>query len=319
MVISVGNLTVGGTGKTTCVELMAKKFIACRKQVAVLSRGYGGGGREYVLAWGSGGLLINGTAQAPTELLADEPQVLAQRLGGVPVLVGPDRVKSGRRAISQFGAEVIVLDDGFQHRRLARDCDIVLVRTRMPFGGWQVFPRGPMRENISALRRADIIVITKADEALESVGALTEHLHALAPSATIVATAHEPIGLEDVTTRQPYQLSRLDGARVGLLSSIGDPEGFEATVKQLHATIAWHRTFPDHYRYRLADWKALARPSSGVRPDAIVTTEKDWVRLRPLVAAGGSSSVPLWVLRVHMKVLSGEHELDDRLARVPCG
>ena len=313
-VVSVGNLTVGGTGKTTCVEFVARKLQAMGKRVAVLSRGYGGMRRDYWLRTDSGRLLVNGEPIAAHDGLADEPQLLAEHLDGVPVLVGRRRDRTGRVAASQFGVETVILDDGFQHRRLARDCDIVLIHARMPFGGWPVLPRGPMREPLSALSRAHVMIITKADEALGTLGALAERLRSLNPDAAVLTAVHEPSALQDAMTEQPLDLSRLEGLRVGLVSSIGDPDGFEATVQRLHATVAWHRAFPDHHRYQAAEWAALQR-TPGTRPAAIVTTEKDWLRLKP-VAGRDQLEVPLWVVRVRLRILTGESLLDDRLAGV---
>jgi tetraacyldisaccharide 4'-kinase len=312
-VVSVGNLTVGGTGKTTCVELVARKLQTMGQRVAVLSRGYGGAPRDYWLQADAGRLLLNGEPLASADGLADEPQLLAQRLEGVPVLVGRRRDRTGRLASTRFGAQTVILDDGFQHRRLARDCDIVLIHARMPFGGWRLLPRGPMREPLAALSRAHVLIITKADEALTTLGALEERLRSLNPEAALLTAIHEPAALRDALTGQPMDLRRLEGLRVGLVSSIGDPAGFEATVQRLHATIAWHRAFPDHYRYHPTDWTALGQHPQGLRPEAVVTTEKDWLRLQPVVGAQ-RPEVPLWVLGVRLKILHGEALLDARLA-----
>ena len=311
-VVSVGNLTVGGTGKTACVELIARKLAVLGKRVAILSRGYGGLRGEYWLRSSGQGLEVNGLARG-ADGLADEPQMLAAHLEGVPILVGARRDRSGRRAVAEFGAEALILDDGFQHRRVMRDCDIVLVHARMPLGGWALLPRGPMREPMAALRRAHVVMVTKADEAFETVGALTERLHAFNPDAALVTAMHEPVRVTDGISGESHGPKRLEGARVGLVSSIGDPAGFEATVQRLHAGVAWHRMFPDHHRYRPEDWDDICAQVRQHAPEAIVTTEKDWVRLRSL-ATGRPPTVPVWILAVAMKVVSGEGELDARLA-----
>lgn len=312
-VISVGNLTVGGTGKTTCVELIVKKLQARGHRVAVLSRGYAGSRRAYWLRSDHGRLTVNGEGQEATDGLADEPQLLARHLDGVPVFVGARRERTGRLACERAGADTLVLDDGFQHRRVARDCDIVLVNARMPLGGWACLPRGPMREPLRSLRRAHVIMITKADEALNMLSAVEERLRSVNPEAALVSTAHEPATLVDGFTGEAHDPKRLEGRRVGLLSSIGDPQGFEATIQRLHATVSWHRAYPDHYAYRAADWTALAQRQAGGRPDAIVTTEKDWVRLQSVVG-NRPLDVPLWVLGIRLRILHGEDALDARLA-----
>jgi tetraacyldisaccharide 4'-kinase len=318
-VVSVGNLTVGGTGKTACVELIAKKLASQGRQVCVLSRGYGGSRRDYWLRAEAGELLIDGRREGTREGLADEPQLLARRLEGVPVVVGARRDRTGRWACERLQPDVIILDDGFQHRRLGRACDIVLVQARMPFGGWPLLPRGPMREPLSSLRRAHIVIITKADEALERLGAISDRLRALAPQAVLVSAVHEPQSLIDVATGARQEPSRLAGRRVALVSSIGDPEGFEATVRRLQAAVSWHWTLPDHYRYVPQDWDVLRARLEGAGLDAVVTTEKDWVRLRPCSVGRQSLAVPLRVLSVRMKLLMGEDELDARLAAVRPG
>ena len=323
-VVSVGNLTVGGTGKTACVELIASMLARQGRRVAILSRGYGGRSGGYWLRWEEGRVAVHSLdgAPAPSDAhadpagLADEPQLLARHLPGMPVVVGRRRDRTGRLACEQLQAETLILDDGFQHRRLARDCDIVLVHARMPFGGWAVLPRGPMREPMESLRRADVLIITKADETLETVGALRERLRAFNREAALVTASHAPTSLADPLGDAHHPLNRLDGARVGLLSSIGDPAGFEATVHRLHATIDWHRQFPDHHPYRPEDWEAVAAAASSGGTDAIVTTEKDWVRLEPAVRRGPAAPVPLWVLGIRMQLLSGEDDLDARLAGV---
>lgn len=326
-VVSIGNLTVGGTGKTACVELITKKLIAMGKHVAVLSRGYGGARRDYWLRWDGGRLSIDGQPVVDAEGLpphqniwcgglADEPQLLARHLAGVPVVVGSRRDRTGAFACRSFGCDAVILDDGFQHRRVHRDCEIVLVHVRMPFGGWAVLPRGPMREGLSSLKRAHVLLVTKADEAFERLGALTERLRSLNPHASLVTAVHEPRELLDCVTGARHEPQRLNGLRVGLVSSIGDPAGFETTVRRLHAAILWHHAFPDHYRYRPVDWDMILGQISASRPDAVITTEKDWVRLQPCTAHCAASAVPLWVLSVQMKILDGETALDDRLARL---
>ena len=313
-VVSVGNLTVGGSGKTACTELIANKLKARGCRVAVLSRGYGGRRRAYWLRWENGKLLLNGQTGAAHDGLADEPQLLAQHLEGIPIVVGARRDRTGRLAATKFQADVVILDDGFQHRRLARDCDIVLIQSRMPLSGWDMLPRGPMREGLTALARAHIVIITKADQSLNTVGALTERLRMINPNAAFATAEHAPDQVMDGLVGKSMELTRLDGLRLGLLSSIGDPEGFEATIGRCQANICWHKAFPDHHKYREADWTAIMKHVEGNRPDAVVTTEKDWVRLKHLVSDRPLRSVPVWVLTVRMHLLSGEEAVDAQLA-----
>lgn len=308
-VVSIGNLTVGGTGKTACAILVARKLARLGKQVAVLSRGYGGARDRYTLQSGAGGLLIDGQPGEAAAGLADEPQLLAQALDGVPVLVDARRDRSGRAACEQFGAQAVVLDDGFQHRQLRRDCDIVLLQAGMPPSGWPILPRGPMREPMSALRRADIVIITKADERLDTVAVLREQVRRVKRELVVATAAHAPTTVRDPRNGTSEPASALAGRRVALVSSIGDPAGFEATVRRLEAQVAWHQAFPDHHRFTPADW---AQVQHAPQPGLILTTEKDWVRLRAVVPPGA----PVKVLGVDMQILSGEDALDARLARL---
>ncbi len=317
-VISVGNVTVGGTGKTACVELLATKLQRLGKRVAILSRGYGSRlPQPYWLQQHDGRLLLNGQAEPSRDGVADEPQLLALHLAEVPVVVGSRREQTGRQACEQLRAEALILDDGLQYRRLHRNCEIVLVNGRMPLGGWPLFPRGPMREPLTSLRRADVIIITKVDQSLEVSAALQERLRDINPFAIMATAIHEPVGLSDGATHERLPLEQLEGRRISLLSSIGDPEGFEQTVRRLGATVVSHAAYPDHHRYALDNWQAALRSASHARAEALLTTEKDLMRLHRLVGEGpGGGSLPVWVLRIRMSLLSGEALLDDRLAAV---
>ncbi len=317
-VISVGNVTVGGTGKTICVELLASKLQQLGLRVVVLSRGYGGHRPgPYTLTRQAGQLCVDGAPVAQQNGLADEPQLLAMHLNGVPVVVGARREHTGRYACASLGADVLLLDDGFQHRQLYRDCDVVLVQARMPLGGWPLFPRGPMREPLSALQRAQIMIITKVDQSLEVSAALQERLKAINPEAVIATAMHEPVDLWDPFSDTTLPLQQLERRRVSLVSSIGDPEGFEQGIRRLGAVVASHHAFPDHHAYTAQEWAAVLAKASSAQAEAVVTTEKDVMRVRPVWRQdAGASVVPVWVLRVRMRLLSGEALLDARLAAV---
>ena len=317
-VISVGNLTVGGTGKTTCVEALVRKLQRYGLRVGVLSRGYAGKRRHpYWLLHQDGRVLVDGQAEAQADVLADEPQLLAWHLPGVPIGVGPRRDETGWEAIERFKVDALILDDGFQHRRLARACDIVLISARMPLGGWRLLPAGPMREPLGALSRAHVIIITKADESLSTVSALREHLQSINPRAVVAAAAHEPVGLLD-PAGAPVPLARLERMPVGLLSSIGDPQGFADTICGLGAAIVSDAVYPDHHRYTMAEVRAALSAAAAAGAAHVITTEKDLMRLRPLLAELGPTQPTVWVLQIRMRFISGEDMLDARLAAV-CG
>ena len=319
-VISVGNLEVGGTGKTTCIEYLAAQLASQGRRVAVLSRGYGvRASRPSWLSVQRGRLMVDGKPAMDAGHLPDEPQVLARHLLGVPVVVDSRRDAAGELAIERFQSDVLLLDDGFQHRRLHRDLDIVLISARMPLGGWPLLPRGPMREPLSSVGRANVIIVTKVNRSLEVAAALQERLHALNERALIATAMHEPHALREEPSGASLQLARLQNARVCLLSSVGDPDGFEDTVAGLGATVAAHITYPDHHRYRAEDWRQVRERAAEFKVEAIVTTEKDAVRLAPFVQERSHAEVPLWVVRVHWRMLSGEDEFHSRLARVCAG
>jgi tetraacyldisaccharide 4'-kinase len=261
-------------------------------------------------------LLVNGSPADDGQAIADEPRLLAQHLQEVPVLVGRRREQTGRQACQAFHATALILDDGLQYRRLHRDCEIILVNANMPLRGWPLLPRGPMREKLSALRRADIVIVTKADHALDTVAALQERLRTYSPTAVMACAVHEPVDLRDELTGHSIGLDQLSTARVHLLSSIGDPDGFERTVQQVGATVLSHRRFPDHYRYRASDVREFASRLTASDSSLAVTTEKDAVRMAVLRPAMRGMGFTLWVLHVRMKLISGEPEIDDRLAAV---
>ena len=312
-VISVGNLSVGGTGKTPCVEWVASALTAAGRRVGVLSRGYGGRSRApYAIRHVGGRLLVDEAPCEHPEELPDEPQLLAAHLPETPIVVGAKRAQTGQLACERFGATALVLDDGFQHRQLARDCDIVLVSARMPLSGWPLLPAGPMREPLSSLRRAHIVIITRADQSLEMVGALREGLRQWNESVAVATAMHEPVGVRDLATGATLPLTKLEGARVLLVSSIGDPDGFEQTAKSVGAAVAGHRIFPDHHRYGAEDWAQLAGPAAGAQ--AILTTEKDAVRLHRVAPADPAR--PVWVLNIRLKFLSGEEGVHARIRAV---
>jgi tetraacyldisaccharide 4'-kinase len=312
-VISVGNLTLGGTGKTSCVEWLSDKLISQKKHVAILSRGYGNSCRKsYRLTFANGEFFCNGESVAPYKL-PDEPMLLAMHLEKASVLVGRQREKTGWCAIEECRADVLILDDGFQYRRLSRDLEVVLVSADMPFCGWPIFPRGPMREPISSISRADIVVVTKADQFPDSVVALKENLARINPKAVFATAAHEAFVLKEIPSGKLLGLESLSNMKVSLLSSIGDPSSFEESVRRLGSAIISHSIFPDHYRYNEKDIKQVFGNAKKLSADAIITTEKDLMRLGHLIANEASLETPIFVLEVSMRMLTGENDVDNRL------
>ncbi len=284
-VISVGNLTVGGNGKTPMVLLLAERLRAAGRRPAIVSRGYGGTHRDGVHR-------VHPHTSAIEA--GDEPVLLARRTG-LPVYVAPARVEGAREAAAQ-GADVILLDDGFQHWALGRDLDLVLLDAARPFGGGHLLPAGRLREPRAALARADVVVAHRGDAAAPApvTGLRADVEVAIRPRAlATVAGAEVP-------------LSELAGRDVALAAAIARPERFEATVAGLGARVAERLWVRDHEMIDVAMLRALGR-----RHGRVVITEKDAARL----PTDGLDDLPLWVLTIEMVILAGEAALDAAVAR----
>lgn len=288
-VVSVGNLTLGGTGKTPMVEWVARWLRGRGLRVAILSRGYGS-----------------------TEGLNDEGRVLEQNLPDVPHLQGRDRVALARIAPEELESQVLVLDDGFQHRRLARDLDIVLLDALDPFGQGKLFPRGLLREPIGSLRRADLVVLSRADLVPASTRARIRHIaERWAGPRRWVEARQAPRDLIDSEGRSG-PVEELAGQPVAAFCGIGNPEGFRRTLDGLGVRVAGFRTFPDHHAYTAREVAELGRWARELSAGLALTTQKDLVKLRtPTLGA-----VPLRALRIGLEVLDGREHLDDALERI---
>ena len=265
-VISIGNLTVGGTGKTPLTAWIASHLLEEGRRPAVVSRGYGGGsGRGPCFVSRGMGPLV------PASVGGDEPVLLARRLPGVMVVVGSDRV-AGARAAREAGADVVVLDDGFQHRRLARDLDLVLLDARDPFGAYRLLPSGPLREPVASLARAHAVLVTRSRPG-EPFPFLERVIRRHAGDLPVLRAGHRTAGFVDARgNAQPPP------ARAVAFSGIGSPDAFLADLLGEGVEVAAERRFPDHHRYRdaeLAEIEALARTHGAVP----VATEKDLARL----------------------------------------
>jgi tetraacyldisaccharide 4'-kinase len=299
-VISIGNVAVGGAGKTPAAIAVSARLAARGRRVAVLSRGYGASRSDpRVVSDGSRVLLGAGEA-------GDEPTLLARRLPGVAVLCGPRRAALAVTAVATLGADVLVLDDGFQHRALARDLDVVVLDAANPFGNGHLLPRGPNREPRAALRRAGLVWLSRVDQA--DAEAL-EALRALAVEATgrdAVESRHAPVDVVDGTLARSLGREALRGARVLALCGLARPGAFRRTLAALGAEVVAERAFPDHHRFtdRELDEALRAADAAGARA---VTTEKDAVRLAPARAADPR----LCAVRIDAELVRGE----DRLAR----
>jgi tetraacyldisaccharide 4'-kinase len=286
-VISVGNLTLGGTGKTPCVEYVADFYRQRDLRVAIVSRGYGSH---------SGG--------------NDEALLLEENLPDVPHLQGPDRAALARAAFEELESEVLVLDDAFQHRRLARDLDIVLVDATDPWGQGYLFPRGLLREPPGGLGRAHAVLLTRCDQvtSLER-DRLSKRIAALAPHATLAMTSHRAVEL--VNGAESTSLLALRERPVAAFCGIGNPEAFRRTLTDLGAVVREFRVYPDHHAYTRKDVDELRAWARQQATDCVVvTTQKDLVKLR-LPRLG---PLALWALRVQLQFETGKDEFDRSLS-----
>jgi tetraacyldisaccharide 4'-kinase len=302
-VVSVGNLAVGGAGKTPVALAIAARLGALGRRVAILSRGYGAAARgTRVVSDGARTLL------APAHA-GDEPALLARRLPGARVLCGPSRARLARLAVDELGADALVLDDGFQHRALARDLDVVVVDASNPVGNGRLLPRGPNREPWSALRRAGLVWLTRADAAAPDALARLREDAARATGTAPVESRYAVTDVVDGALERSFGAGALRGARVLQLCALARPEGFRRTLEALGAEVVAVRAFRDHHWFADGELRAAldaARAAGAV----LATTEKDAMRL-PLALAADPA---LRVVRVEAELLAGEASLASRLA-----
>jgi tetraacyldisaccharide 4'-kinase len=301
-VISVGNVTVGGTGKTPLVIYLAEKLKEKNRKVAILTRGYRRKKKQMVKLTKQTRERINWVD------VGDEPYLLAGRLVDVPILVSKRRATSGRHAVRELGSETLILDDGFQHLKLSRDLDIVVIDSTNPFGNGRLLPAGILREPLTSLRRADLFVVTKIDQASstdELIGILKGHN----PQAPIVESIYRVRSVEDLVSGHPVEPKDIRGKSAFAFSGIGNPTSFETSLKQLGIRVLKHRKFRDHHAYGTKDIADIKRQAEESGADFIVTTEKDSVRI-PLVK---ESEIPFYVLRIDLAVIQGEETLLNRI------
>jgi tetraacyldisaccharide 4'-kinase len=322
LVISVGNLTVGGTGKTPVVELFARELTHRGRKVAILSRGYKSQPapfpQEFLDRFRSMELrhpprvVSDGRSLLlDSEKAGDEPFMLASNLKEVQVLVDKDRVKSGLHAIRKFGCDTLLLDDGLQFLRLKERIDIVLIDRETPFANRHLLPRGLLREPPEQLRRANIIFITKCDGS--DISALREELHRYNRHAEIVECAHKPLHLEEIFTQEIKPLSYLKDLRIGTISGIARPESFEEGLRKLGVELIYSRQYADHHRFSESEVARMFERSKARGARAVITTEKDSVRFPRL----GKRSLPIYFLRVEIEIIRG-HDAFNRCLEQMC-
>src|SRR5690242_9652077 len=319
LVISIGNLTVGGTGKTPIVEKFARALQAGGRRIAILSRGYKSVPRKRNWrSWLRGDLdppriVSDGKSLLLDSLTAgDEPYMLAHNLKDVIVLVDKNRVKSGRYAIDNWKVDTLLLDDGLQYLHLKHRLDIVLVDRQAPFGNEFLLPRGTLREPPRNLRRASYIFITKNTG--EPNDELIERIRRYNRTAEIIECAHRPLYLQNIQTGERLMLDRLRGAFIGSICAIAVPESFEGALKKLGANVNLALRFIDHHYFTEAEIRGFINRCIRRDLSMIVTTEKDAVRMPHLPET--DVKVPIYFMRVEIEILSGHESWEHCVARI---
>jgi tetraacyldisaccharide 4'-kinase len=325
LVVVVGNLTVGGTGKTPIVEKFARALRDRGRKVAILSRGYKSKAPPF---WKKAWYAITHTDEPPPRVVSDgqavlldseesgdEPYMLARNLPGVVVLVDKNRVKAGAYAIKKFGCDTLVLDDGFQYLALKGRLNLLLVDKTNPFGNGHLLPRGILREPVKHLRRANYIFLTKSDgnRDVELEATIAKYK----PDADVIECAHRPKYLQRMDSRQGAgsgrePLSWLKGRKVFAFSGIATPESFEKFLRDLGALVMGRERFLDHYRYTPEDLESLYDAAERERAECLVTTEKDAVR----ITYPGGSPLPIYYLRLEIEIIRGAADFDEAVGRI---
>lgn len=313
-VIVVGNLTVGGTGKTPVVEKFARTLRDRGRKVAILSRGYKSKKEGLLKKWwrqishgepeppvtvSDGKTILVGPQQA-----GDEPFMLAKNLPGVVVVVDKDRVKAGNFAIQKHGADILILDDGFQYLRLKGTTNVLLIDRNNPFGNGNMLPRGILREPIHHIRRAKYVFLTKCDGG--DISELRARVLRHKPGVDIVECAHTPQYLQRVGTSGRMELLELHGRKVGAFSGIAMPESFEALLRKYGAEIRYNQRFLDHHWFGEFELERLFNGAKAAGVDCVITTEKDAVRLAP----DYEPPLPLYYLRLEISMLAGADDFE---------
>lgn len=314
-VISIGNVTAGGTGKTPVTEIFARTLAAEGRKVAILSRGY----RRKEAPWWQRmftqvidpPLVVSNGKHVLLDAATggDEPYMLASNLPGVAVVVDRNRVKAGRYAIKRLGCNTIILDDGFQYQKLKHSIEVVLVDSTNPFGNGNMLPRGILREPARNLKRADIIFLTKCRG---DVSQVKEEVRRYNKTADIVECNHTPRVLKDVWSREEYPLSWLAGKTLCTLSGIASPKGFENSLRHLGAKVVWCERYADHHRYDSSEVLYALNRTADMGADALVTTEKDAVRFPRFE----TSPVKCLYLRIAIEILAGGENFTQIINRI---
>lgn len=301
-VISVGNITLGGTGKTSLVEFIARYLKQQGYKVAILSRGYKQPVKGHPLPVGR------------YETMGDEPYMLKMNLKDAVVIVDANRIRAAESAMRDYGVDTVILDDGFQQWKISKDLEIVAIDSLNPFGNWHLIPRGILREPLSSLARADVFVLTKTNlnpDILDIKGFLSS----INPQALVIESIHKPLGFYRINeSDELLRPEALKGKTVTLISGIGDPDSFESLITGLSINVGLSFRFPDHYAYSSKDLENIICESQKKNIGTIVTTQKDAVRLSALDLR--RCPLPVFVLRIELMVIKDEQRFCNRLHKL---
>lgn len=289
VVISIGNITTGGTGKTPLVVWLCNQ-IAENYRVAILTRGYKSGVQD-------------------NKSFTDEPAILAESCPKVKVIVNPDRVAGADEAISKFAANVLVMDDGFQHRRLGRGLDIVTIDATRPFGYGRLLPAGLLREPVTSLKRAAAVVITRCDQISEAeLGEIEQKIRAIDSDMAIARSVHTPACVK-LNNNEEISLESIEGKKIFAFCGIGNPEAFFNTVRRAGANLIGTKVYNDHHHYTESCLAGICKQANDLNVDLILTTHKDWTKIALLT--GIKADLSLGYIGIEIKFFMGEDKLRD--------
>ena len=295
IVFSVGNITTGGTGKTPLVIWLCNVIRQEQLPCAVLTRGY-----------------------KATNHNIDEPAIIVENCPEIKVIVNPDRVAGADEAINKFGAKVLVLDDGFQHRRLARDLDIVTIDATLPFGYNRLLPAGLLREPVTALKRTNTVVITRCDQVTEfKLAEIEQKLQQINPNIVIARSIHAPVCAKFAESKE-IVIEQLKNKKIFAFCGIGNPDGFLETIKELDCKLVGSKVYNDHYHYTENDISDIHRQADHLGADLILTTQKDWSSTQYSIR-NTRYTIPFAYLKIELKFISGEDKLRDLIKTTVAG
>ena len=298
IVVSIGNITVGGTGKTPLVIWLYNKITQNSKlktqnyKCAILTRGY----------------KATQNSKLKTQNYEDEPAIIAECCPQAKVIVNPDRVAGAKEAVSKFSANVLIMDDGFQHRRLARDLDIVTIDATQSFGYGKLLPAGLLREPVTALKRADAVVITRCDQIKENkLAELEQKLQQINPNMIIARSIHAPNFVKSLDGHE-ISLKELNDKKIFAFCGIGNPDAFLDTIKRLGSELIGSKVYNDHHHYTENDIADIHKQAKPLKADLILTTQKDWSSTQYAIR-NTQYEIPFAYLKIELKFTSGEDKL----------